>query len=272
MIILSIDVGIKNLSHCLFRVDDTITLLRWDTVDLTDDHAQTCSSLTKKGTTCGKRAKFRKHDHCYCLTHAKTSPFSLPAAEFRSLSTRRKQQLIDLCVVRSIPWDTTDPKPELVRRIRAHQEATELVLVRKKNANTHSIVDLGKTLNERYNATFQDFSIDAVLVENQIGPLATRMKTLQGMVSQYWIMKGVDDIQFVSAHNKLKPFMTGKSTYEERKAKGIEVATKYVSKYPGMDAWNEAFLSHTKKDDLSDSLLQGLWYVAHHNLANIEIN
>ena len=92
------------------------------------------------------------------------------------------------------------------------------------------------------------------------------------MVSQYWIMKGVQDIQFISANNKLKSFLTGKSTYKERKAKGIEITMKYINQYPGMNAWKDTFLVHTKKDDLADSLLQGLWYIGQHNLVQVTLN
>ena len=95
------------------------------------------------------------------------------------------------------------------------------------------------------------------------------MKSLQGMVTQYWIMRGVPDIQFVSANNKLSNFLPGKSTYKERKAKGIEVAKRYVAEYPDMYIWNNMFHSHTKKDDLSDALLQGIWFMGKNHLGGL---
>ena len=50
-------------------------------------------------------------------------------------------------------------------------------------------------------------TITHVLIENQISPIATRMKTLQGMLTQYYIdhLENVD-ITFVSSVNKLKQF------------------------------------------------------------------
>ena len=34
MLVLSIDIGIKNLAHCLISVTDVIEIIDWDVVDL----------------------------------------------------------------------------------------------------------------------------------------------------------------------------------------------------------------------------------------------
>ena len=48
--------------------------------------------------------------------------------------------------------------------------------------------------------------IDTVVIENQISPIANRMKTVQGMITQYFLMRGVDKRQIIyfSAVQKLK--------------------------------------------------------------------
>jgi hypothetical protein len=49
--------------------------------------------------------------------------------------------------------------------------------------------------------------ITHVVIENQISPIATRMKTIQGMLAQYFIMKNDNIVvEFVSSANKLKQF------------------------------------------------------------------
>ena len=52
----------------------------------------------------------------------------------------------------------------------------------------------------------QSITTRYVIIENQIGPLAIRMKTIQGMIVQYFIMSNlnVEHIEFISASNKLK--------------------------------------------------------------------
>ena len=126
--------------------------------------------------------------------------------------------------------------------------------------------------------------IDMMIIENQISTLASRMKTLQGMITQYFIMKHIPQIEFISASCKLKLFTDATtptttthtdlgeealcvdaSTYADRKKSGIivcrslgEISRKYNSGYA---KWMPVFENHKKKDDLADCFLQGLWRV-----------
>jgi hypothetical protein len=124
-------------------------------------------------------------------------------------------------------------------------------------------------------------TIDKVIIENQISPIANRMKTIQGMIAQYFIMCGIQDVTFVSSVNKLKAFTDtdqnksaqnksaqnksaqnkldqNKSDYKDRKKLGIEVTKGIIEK---MKDWAPFFLAHKKKDDLADSFLQGIWFL-----------
>ena len=130
--------------------------------------------------------------------------------------------------------------------------------------------------------------IDMMIIENQISTLASRMKTLQGMITQYFIMKNTQYIEFISASCKLKLFTTvtpsahdhasdhasdddaleecvDASTYADRKKSGIivcrslgEISRKHNSDFI---KWMPVFEKHKKKDDLADCFLQGLWRV-----------
>ena len=128
-----------------------------------------------------------------------------------------------------------------------------------------------------YASSSPQHTIDMMIIENQISTLASRMKTLQGMITQYFIMKHVERIEFISASCKLKLFtdvtldtdadttMTcvDASTYADRKKSGItvcrslgEISRKRNSDYA---KWMPVFENHKKKDDLADCFLQGLW-------------
>jgi hypothetical protein len=49
--------------------------------------------------------------------------------------------------------------------------------------------------------------VDVVLIENQISPIAKRMKDVQVLLTQYFIMKSDETvIIYVSSSNKLKLF------------------------------------------------------------------
>lgn len=69
----SIDVGIKNLSFCLFNkneFDNCFEIIKWDNIDLTEKYEMKCVEQDKS-EICGKPAKFTKDSKCYCLKHSK---------------------------------------------------------------------------------------------------------------------------------------------------------------------------------------------------------
>ena len=72
----------------------------------------------------------------------------------------------------------------------------------KMNANHLNMVDLGKGLFTALETIID--KIDLILIENQIGQNAIRMKSLQGMITMYFITKGKYNIQYWNAGNKLK--------------------------------------------------------------------
>ena len=114
---------------------------------------------------------------------------------------------------------------------------------------------------EKYVETFNLSTESKVLIENQISPIANRMKTVQGMIAQFFIMKNLtaNNIEFVSATNKLKSFIgSKKTTYKERKTLSISVTLELIKKELH---WHKFFEKHNKKDDLADCFLQGLWYL-----------
>jgi len=74
----------------------------------------------------------------------------------------------------------------------------------KMNANHLTMVDLGKGL---FAALETIDKIDLILIENQIGQNAIRMKSLQGMITMYFISKGKTNIHYWNAGNKLKRFL-----------------------------------------------------------------
>jgi hypothetical protein len=127
-----------------------------------------------------------------------------------------------------------------------------------------------------------------VVLENQISPIATRMKTLQGMLMQYFIMR-CDDVEIacVSSSNKLSWLQAkGESKSKSKsdcKGKSEDTNTNanasdgYAQHKRDAVAWCRLLLASNpllcpphlvtlfdtmkKKDDLADCLLQGLWYL-----------
>jgi len=89
------------------------------------------------------------------------------------------------------------------------------------------------------------------------------------MIAQYFIMKNVENIEFISSINKLKcdtiindiedETMSEILTYNNRKKIGVKKCLELLENTNSNML--QHFKSHKKKDDLADSLLQSMWYI-----------
>ena len=206
---LSIDIGVKHLAHCLIR--DKIE--SWDVNNLSPTF------------TCCSKSTHHLGDLFLCK---------------KCLTTKELPQLITLSNQHESPIGT---KKEMIASLK-----------RKWVSNEPDMVEIGKRLIQVYD-TFEH--VNTVLVENQIGPLASKMKGIQGMVVQYWLMRGAE-VHCIAAVNKLKLFHKGPTTYSQRKKLGIQFAKQVLAE----KGWDDTvFLKHKKKDDLADTLLQAIWFL-----------
>ena len=270
MKIISIDVGIKNLSFCLFEIDVTtknIKILKWDNINLsvTDKNDYKCIEIDKKGL-CNKPAKFSKDDKCYCLKHSKLHNYLQPTSDLKEpfLKKQKLQNLIDIADKYKLTYETHLKKSNILSVIQDFIQTNCYTPIVKTNATKVNLVTIGRIIQQKFNDIFSDIdSINNVIIENQIGPLANKMKTIQGMISQYFIMTNNNIIiDFVSASNKLKDYLPKeKIDYKQRKKLGIETCLTIVNNDLQYDEWRGFVNKHTKKDDLSDCFLQGLWFI-----------
>ena len=272
MKLLSIDVGIKNLAYCLTErsaSSNTTAILAWDVINLCGQDP-TCSEQ------CKKTAKFSHttNNKYFCQLHAKKTGLILPTAAF-SLKKIKKMKMTELhkAVVEysiPIPADVTK-KDDLLKCIMAFMETKILSSVASLKANDMDLIMIGNAMRKAFDTELKLHlaTIDHIVIENQISPIANRMKTLQGMIAQYFIMHDKTNIVFVSAANKLKGHTTvdesgeiteiDTSNYAARKKEGINVTLKLLKEKH--TEWLPHFNTHKKKDDLADSFLQGVWYM-----------
>ena len=257
----SIDVGIRNLSFCFFDTNELTKeykVLKWDNIDLTEQETFTCAGELG----CIKQIKFVKNNQCYCLAHAKKQPFIKPSAELKisSLNKKKIADLSNLAIKYKLNVTPIMKKKEIMDLFVAFIEDKCFESVVTCNATKVSLVTIGRNIQHKMDNIFGEdvLTIDKIIIENQIGPLAGKMQTVQGMLSQYFIMKNNNiQIEFISATNKLKEFQTDnvKLDYKGRKKLGVEVCSKMIP-----EEWKSFFEKHKKKDDLSDCFLQGFYF------------
>lgn len=282
--IVSIDVGISRLAFCLFCNDNKnanthanpnqYTIHKWAIVNLTktSDTVITCS-------LCDNLAKYEKAGIKYCTKHCKKTPGILPSADLKpgKINKLKLADLVTLANKYSIPYSTTSTpkKTDLLAIVHQHIKENGFQLIEKTNASALDLNVIGRNIKENFNALFADDIADIceVVIENQLSPMAIRMKTIQGMISQYFIMKndGIC-IRFVNASNKLKGIavtedMGAPEDYKDRKDLSIHTCKQLINAEPQYvgTKWPEFINQKRKKDglaDLADCFLQGLWHIA----------
>jgi hypothetical protein len=259
MKLLSIDVGIKNLGVCLFETTDSgFSVIEWDSLNLLCTFK--CSS-----ENCKQPIKYYKNDQYFCKAHAKKHDiFSIPPEDIQNINKLKNEKLADLqnlCNKYEVNCDNLN-KTELLNKLINHINDHYFHIYENENCNDIDLVKVGININKQLNIFLRHYNdIKYVIIENQISPIANRMKTIQGMIAQYFIINNVDNVKFVSSYNKLKLFNNKKLSYREKKKLSIEITLKMISEYSLLKSWDDFFVKSKKKDDLADSFLQGRWYL-----------
>jgi len=233
MRIISIDVGIKNLAYCILEgYADNYKIIQWDVINLCgSDQVCNCVLKTKvqkggkkkdkvkllpidnKVSLCNKKASFLKTvehtTHFFCQPHAKISDYILPNKSLKNLKSWKRDALLAYVQEQGVVYDTTDKKDTLIKNISDYVKAKVLEPISNVSANDLTLIQMGIKLVKEFDKVLDLAHIDQIVIENQISPIANRMKTLQGMIAQYFIMREKTAIAFISSANKLKVFSKG---------------------------------------------------------------
>jgi len=297
MRVLSIDVGIKNLALCVFDISgESWRVIEWKTVNLLAESntvgsvSPECSCLlipkNKKTVAkqCGKCAKFVSPldaNVTFCNKHATTNTqFIMPCKEHTE-TWWKKQPVADVAAEYArLINQKQQRKDEMVKEIaKYYTDRTFVPVVTKKSktAKEVSLVEVGRAVKT---ALLQvSDGLDYVIIENQISTIAARMKTIQGMIAQTFIMQDSAspiEIEFISSSNKLKGLERkeqvpdggsgsgregSKTKYKANKKDGVSICAHFIDKNAVLHEWKHVFDSSKKKDDLADCFLQGIWFL-----------
>jgi hypothetical protein len=270
MKLISFDVGIKNLAYCILEVtpenDYNYTIQDWGILNLVSKPIFNCGAKQKKKPfkLCGKNASYVDSEQkYYCKQHAKMETLLLPPKELSDTALKRAKLvgLKDLMNQFKVEYETPIKKQELIDRLKIFRRENCLQAIETEKVNT-GIVSMSINLTHILDDLLKSHKIDCVLIENQISKIASTMKTIQGLITQYFVMIHVEDVQYISSYNKLKMFVDSKKnySYKERKDLGIRCAGEKI-KETQENSWVQLFNQHKKKDDLADAFLQALWFI-----------
>ena len=280
--LVSFDVGIKNLAYCILDIDEkqNITIVEWNVLNLCSPETQqqqqqqqhhTCTDLLKNGKICGKKATYHKNLTCFnCTSHAKQSTrYKMPPKEYSKKSSLKKMKMPELreMYLSTFHKEMTCKKEVGIEELFQTIQETAWNVVEKPeklNAGKVDLITIGRALHAQLSQNAIMPTVTNVIIENQISPIANRMKTIQGMIAQHYISLGNNSsIEFVSSGNKLKNMekQSGATTdYQQNKQDGIFYCKKYLEEKKMDSQWIDLLVSSTKKDDLADCFLQAIWW------------
>jgi len=278
MKLISFDVGIKNMAYCLFTVcNGSLAVADWQVVTMMND--TTAAARTTSCSTCSQHAKFKKDSLYFCKKHATKSSFWIPEKDWteKGLKKKKKEELHEWCGKYQLPAPTAPVSKEkyiqcllAIFQEKCLEPIDVAIPIRAEEIN---LVDLGRNM-KRQLGELAAGDLTHVIIENQISPIATRMKTVQGMLAQYFIMRceNTTQIEFISAGNKLKRLRGGgsapcASSYKQNKTDGIDFCSRILQQNPLLEeSWGAVFSAAKKKDDYADCFLQGIWYLQTKNI------
>jgi hypothetical protein len=278
-------------------------MIKWDVVNLLHENSGAKDKSRKEGCVHGNCRKSRVvlfQGNYYCKLHGEMNLRNFDKRFKQEMGLQHfapvepKNQLISLKQSTSLVASADDKKPGVMsnkitmicRKVGIDEKflsclpsggffVQNFFMVKipakdklRDNAASASLIEIGRNLTKLLDAHFSGVlaEIKTIKIENQISPIANRMKSIQSMLTQYWIMRVPEaKIEFISSSMKLKVTVAesegdgepNKADYISRKRSGVILCEEILRTMVDNNLeWLDVFSSAEKKDDLSDCFLQ----------------
>lgn len=244
--IISIDPGIKNLAVCVLDKSPggQWHIKEWEVLDLANEHKQTCDK-----SECSKSPKLVHQGQLWCTKCAKRLSIAFGPRDYNKLKNKKKLSKKD-----KLRLDKDYGTSDL-----ACIAQKCLVPIEKRLVTSISEPEIADALCQRLTSLLDITKVKYVIIENQLGPHAVRMRCIQAMITMLFVSKNATiEILYASARNKLLGHLDGKSTYSERKQAGIKIVSELIKAHGEL---KDKFDNSKKKDDLADAFLQANWFI-----------
>jgi len=289
MIILSWDVGIKNLAYCKISYEnDKINIIDWDIINLIDDNK--CHGFINSDETinnCNRKCCFKYQNgsdlHYFCMIHK--NQFQKINQEILEM---KKYKGKEICCKKlsnkkqcsKIGSFSLDKKKYCKLHANLIKKKQNLICKINNNVNKIPINFLKINLVNKFDKLKNVFlDCDYICIENQPSLKNPKMKSIAETIFNWFLIRGYIDkdinksnikkIFYISPSNKLKiddddiqkqiNLITQNKRYQFTKKMAIIYTQKNIY---NQEKWVKFLDSNKKKDDLCDAYLQGRYFIS----------
>jgi hypothetical protein len=224
-IIVSFDIGIKNLAYCMIGwTGENYTVIDWKVSNIMPDLViKTCDGILKNSNLCGKKAQLSSNGKNYCKTHAKNIP-DTTAITFRKIPKINNHELNTSLV------KVLDTFPHLLN-------CDEIILEHQPSRGSRM-----------KNVSFMLYSYFVVRL---VDKPESRCKHISH--------RQINSVKKLSIYDGPEITCNLKNQYSRNKYYSKEYCRHMIKTQD--EKWINYFNDCKKNDDLADCFLQGVWYL-----------
>lgn len=294
MKIVSWDIGIKNLAYCILEedtnnIENSYIIHNWNIINIAESNLKCSSFLKNENVICDKKVTNKcilcDKNYFFCNIHK----YQIDELKQNNLNNINKINNLENnikcdCLIKN--QGINCPKKVEYSYNNKNYCKTHINQIKKKinnlknekitqNANKIPIEQLKLNMIKILDKLPELLEVDYCVIENQPAMKNPKMKAIADTLYTWFLIRGQIDsnkikkVKYCSPSNKLKidednsvKLLSNTKNDVEKYKLTKELAVKYCKQIIKNDEKNLIFFNgQKKKDDLADSLLQGIYYI-----------